>query len=108
MEDTISQSENGGERCYLAELYRIKGTLLAQLPDKNKEAKQCFKRALSIAKKQGAKWWELRIRISYLRLLQENGGSESEHQQLLTLYNQFTTGFDLPDLIEAKTVLDSY
>ena len=106
IEDALSQSENGGERCYLAELYRIKGTLLAQIPGKNDETEQCFHRSLDIAVQQGAKWWELRNRISHLRYLREEGRPEQGYQQLMTIYNWFTTGFDLPDLIEAKAMLD--
>jgi class 3 adenylate cyclase/predicted ATPase len=106
IDDAISQSENGGERCYLAELYRVKGTLFAENPDENGQTEQYFQKSLEIACEQGAKWWELRTRTSQLRLLQEQGRPEQGYQQLMELYQWFTSGFDLPDLIEAKELLE--
>jgi hypothetical protein len=96
---------NGGERCYLAELYRVKGTLFAENPDENDQTEQYFQKSLEIACEQGAKWWELRARTSQLRLLQDQGRPEQGYQHLMELYQWFTRGFDLPDLIEAKELL---
>lgn len=106
IENALSQSENGGERCYLAELYRIKGTLYAQMQNETDQTEKCYQKSLDVARQQGAKWWELRTIVSFARLLQEQGISEQGYELLTPVYEWFTEGIDTPDLIEAKELLE--
>ena len=89
-----------------AELYRIKGELLARLKgeDENKEA--CLRQALRIARKQEAKSLELRAAIAVARLLRDQDQKALAHDTLAPIYDWFTEGFDTPDLIDARTLLD--
>ena len=96
-----------GDRWYEAELHRIKGELLLQqvVPDAP-QAEACFQQALTIARRQQAKSWELRAAMSLSRLWQQ--GKRAEARQLLAeVYGWFTEGFDTPDLQEARALLDA-
>jgi predicted ATPase len=56
--DALCRSEGSGERQFAAELHRIAGTaLMAQ--GKSVEAENSFRRAIEIARTQGARMWEL-------------------------------------------------
>jgi predicted ATPase len=97
-----------GERFCEAELYRLKGELLL-LRDGVSETSRpyaCFQRAVEVARKQGAKAWELRATISLARLLANQGHRDEACAKLAEIYNWFTEGFDTVDLKEAKALLD--
>ena len=59
-----------------------------------------------MARKQGAKSWELRATTSLARLLASQGHREEARTMLAEIYNWFTEGFDTADLKEAKALLD--
>ena len=59
----ITHIEESGERYALAELYRIKGEVMIKCCDLA-SARSCFHRALTIAKQQQTKAWEMRAQAS--------------------------------------------
>jgi predicted ATPase len=61
---------------------------------------------LAGARRQQARWWELRAAMSLARLWQQQGKRTEAHALLAPLYGWFTEGFDTADLQEAKTLLD--
>jgi len=69
-------------------------------------AENSFRSALEIAQAQEARWWELRTSVSLARLLRETGRRDEARSMLAKIYNWFTEGFDLPDLKEAKALLE--
>jgi predicted ATPase len=94
-------------RYYEAELYRLQGELLLEQNDVNvAQAESYFQRAIEVARMQSAKSWELRATTSLAQLLAKQGRREEAHRMLTDIYNWFTEGFDLPDLKEAKALLD--
>jgi predicted ATPase len=99
------------ERFCEAELYRLKGELtlhsqgLSPRAEIQDEAKECFHRAIEIARRQQAKSWELRATMSLARLLDKQGRREEARPMLADIYNWFTEGFDTADPIDAKTLL---
>jgi predicted ATPase len=95
------------ERFYEAELHRVKGELLLMRSDSNlAEAASCFERALTVARKQGAKSLELRAITSLARLLRDTNRHGEAHAMLAEIYGWFTEGFDTSDLKDAKALLD--
>jgi class 3 adenylate cyclase/tetratricopeptide (TPR) repeat protein len=107
----LAVSKRTGERWFDAELYRLRGELLlkceAQAASKvEDEADACFRQALEIARRQQAKWWELRATTSLARLLAKQGHREEARTMLAEIYSWFTEGFDTADLKEAKALLD--
>ena len=90
---------------YEAELYRLKGKLLLAKGEQVYEADTCLRRALEVARQQGAKSYELRAAISMARTLRERGECTEARDLLAPVYDWFTEGFDTADLCEAKTLL---
>jgi predicted ATPase len=90
-----------------AEVNRIAGeiALMSSEPDAAK-AEAYFERALSIARAQQAKSWELRAAMSMARLWGDQGKRDAARGVLAPVYGWFTEGFETPDLKEAKALLD--
>jgi len=90
-----------------AEVNRVAGeiALLTPEPDAAK-AEAHFERALTIAREQQAKSWELRAAMSMARLWRDQGKRQQAHDLLAPVYGWFTEGFDTLDLKEAKALLD--
>ncbi len=70
------------------------------------EAEACFHQAITIARRQSAKLWELRAVMSLSRLWQQQGKKDEAQQLLAEIYGWFTEGFDTKDLQEAKALLE--
>jgi class 3 adenylate cyclase/tetratricopeptide (TPR) repeat protein len=96
---------NPGERVYLPEMLRIRGEL--RLKQGNAELAQTdFREAIALAQRMSAKSWELRATMSLARLLRDTSRRDEARTMLADIYNWFTEGFDTPDLIDAKALLD--
>jgi predicted ATPase len=70
------------------------------------KAEAYFERALTIARQQQAKSWELRAAMSMARLWRGQGKRDEARNLLAPLYGWFTEGFETLDLKEAKVLLD--
>jgi len=88
------------------DVYHMKGELLlAQGDERAEEAGRNFAHAIDIARRQGAKSWELRATISLARLMRHQGKRAEARQRLAAIYGWFTEGFDSPDMQAAKATL---
>jgi DNA-binding winged helix-turn-helix (wHTH) protein/predicted ATPase len=104
--EALTAVETYSLRTYESELYRVKGELLAMAPTASRrEAEACFRQAIDIARRQGAKSVELRAALSLSRLGPAHGRKEPARQILAATYDWFTEGFDTADLQEAKALL---
>jgi predicted ATPase len=72
------------------------------------KAKTYFERALSVARQQQAKAWELRAATSLARLWRDQGKVQQSRDLLAPVYGWFTEGFDTLDLKEAKALLEEF
>jgi adenylate cyclase len=107
LDDALSVSGKTEERWYEAELNRLKGELLLkQNSSSGKEADQCFRVAIEIARKQKTKSLELRATTSLARLLASQDRHDEARTMLADIYGWFTEGFDTADLKDAKALLD--
>jgi predicted ATPase/DNA-binding SARP family transcriptional activator len=104
--EALAVVEETGERYCEAELHRQRGELLLAQGDES-AAEASFHRAIAVARHQQAKSWELRATVSLCRLWRDQGKSESAHQALAAVYDWFTEGFDTPDLVAARALLDA-
>jgi predicted ATPase/class 3 adenylate cyclase len=105
--EAMTAVETTKERWCEADVHRIAGeiALLSPEPDTSK-AQAYFERALSVARQQQAKSWELRAAMSMARLWRDQGKRDQAHALLAQVYGWFTEGFDTLDLKEAKKLLD--
>ena len=69
-------------------------------------AEELYCKALSIAKEQEAKLWELRAAVSLARLRANRRHHTEARELLASVYGWFTEGFSTSDLKEARAVLD--
>jgi predicted ATPase len=98
--------ETTKETMFEAELYRIAGETAFQSPERDAaKAQGYFDRALSVARAQQAKSWELRAAMSMARLWRDQGKVQQARDLLAPVYNWFAEGFDTLDLKEAKALL---
>jgi predicted ATPase len=106
--EALALVDTTGERHTEAELHRLYGELLLRqaVPDAP-QAEACFQQALAIARRQQAKWWELRAAMSLSRLWQQQGKWDEARQLLAPIYGWFTEGFDTADLPDARALLEA-
>ena len=105
--EALTAFEASGRGDMLAEAYRFQGELLLrQAVPEVAQAEACFQYALTIARHQQAKSWELRTAISLSRLWQQQGKCREARELLVPIYGWFAEGFDTADLQEAKALLD--
>ena len=107
LREATTAVETTEERWCEAEVHRIGGevALMSSKPDAAK-AEAYFERALSVARQQQAKSWELRAAMSMARLWRDQGKRDEARDLLAPVYGWFTEGFDTLDLKEAKALLD--
>jgi predicted ATPase len=105
--EALAAFEASGRGDMLAEAYRLQGNLLLQhtAPD-TAPAEACFQQALTIARRQQARSWELRAAMSLSHLWQRQGKHHAARQLLAPIYGWFTEGLETADLQEASTLLD--
>jgi predicted ATPase len=106
LNDALQIAERTGERWLEAELYRHKGRLLLR-KGHPEAAEELYCKALSIARQQEAKMWELRAAASLARLRRDQGRRSEARDLLAPVYGWFTEGFEMPDLKEAKALLET-
>ena len=104
LDEALQIMERTGERWFAAELNRHKGQLLLR-QGQAEAAEELYRKALSIAREQEAKLWELRAAVSLASLCRDQGRDAEARDLLAPVYGWFTEGFDTPDLKEAKALL---
>jgi len=104
--EALTLADERQEHFVRAWLYCIQGTLLLQRhPLDAPQAEACFQQAITVARRQQAKSWELRAAMSLARLWQQQGKHHEARELLAPIYGWFTEGFDTADLQEAKALL---
>jgi predicted ATPase len=105
LDDALQVAERTEAPWFAAELNRHKSQLLLR-QGHSETAEELYREALSIAREQEAKLWELRAAVSLARLRRDQGRPAEARDLLARVYSWFTEGFDTPDLKEAKALLD--
>ena len=108
IDEAMQAIETSKERWCEAEVYRTAGEIALMPPEPDAaKAQAYFQHALTVARKQTAKSWELRAAMSMARLWRDQGKRQQAHDLLAPVYGWFTEGFDTLDLKEARAVLDA-
>lgn len=128
LDSALSVVTRTGERAYDAELTRRKGELCLVLGKEAKtvgekefgetpkqkhpsydtvtKAESYFQEALAIARRQGAKSWELRAALSLSELWCTQDRYREAYSLLRPIYMWFSEGFDTKDLRRARHLLE--
>jgi predicted ATPase/class 3 adenylate cyclase len=102
--------ERTHERYWEAEVHRLRGRLLLAASEPAalaaaRSAETCYRRALEVARRQGARSLELRAAVSLSRLWQAEGRHLEARKLLAPIYERFSEGLDKPDLREAAVLV---
>ncbi len=81
---------------------------LAELDSDRAGAETAYRQAIEIAEHQGALLYALRAATLLARLCQSQGRVGEADTALRPLYARFTEGFDYPDLVRARAVLEKH
>jgi predicted ATPase len=87
------------------DFFRLRGELRLE-KGQSGWAETDLREAVALAQGMGAKAWELRAKMSLARLLASQDRREEACRMLTNIYNWFTEGFDTPELMAAKALLD--
>ena len=97
-----------GDLSWLVRLNHLRAELLLHLNGSNEEAVEASLRAaISVARQQGTKGWELPSATSLARLWADHGRRSEALDLLAPVYRWFTEGFETRDLQAAKVLLDA-
>jgi class 3 adenylate cyclase/tetratricopeptide (TPR) repeat protein len=105
LNDAVRTAEATSERFFEAELYRLRGEILLTLGRRG-EVEASLRRALTIARHQQARWWEVRAATSLAKHWRDEGKYLDAYSLLQPVYGWFVEGFDTASLKDAKALLD--
>jgi predicted ATPase len=105
MDDTLALVGRNQERWFEAETHRIKADALVSI-QRFDRAEASFQQAISVARDQGARLWELRAATKLAHLWREQGRGAEARALLAPVYGTFTEGLGTLDLKRAKALLD--
>jgi tetratricopeptide (TPR) repeat protein len=105
--DTLERAlqANPEELYVLPEAQRIRGELRLRR-QQTELAEADFRDSLAVARKQGAKSWELRSAMSLAQMLTKRGDRRAARDVLAPVYGWFTEGFDTANLKNARALLE--
>ena len=104
--EALAHVDRHGERFYESVLYRLCGEArLRKATDAWREAEADFRRAVDVARSQGAKALELRAVISLSRCLDAQSKQAEARRMLQDIISQFPQETDAVDLYEARSLL---
>ena len=106
-DEALAHAQRTGERYHEADVRRLKGELLLGQGGSGAEAaaETCFCEALDLARRQGARTWELRAALSRARLLRHRDEASAQ-ETLASVCRNLTEGFEIAELSEARALLD--
>ena len=97
--------ERTGQHYFESELHRVLGELEGAPGGVSDQARLSLHRAVEIAVGQDARLLEMRAALSLGRFLRGEGATEEARRVLSGAVDRMRTGFDSPELSEAKTIL---
>jgi len=108
IDEALDLVEAHDERWWQAEILRLKGSMTLKRGNEDEaDAEALFQEAIAVARKHRAKSLELRAATNLARVWQGVDKKNEARDLLSPIYQWFTEGFDLPDLVEAKKLLNA-
>ena len=104
-EEAFLWIERNGERQWHSLVHHRRGDAFRAIKDLMRAGEE-YQAAITIARQQNSKWWELRATHALARLWMDQGRRTEASDLLAPVYNWFTEGHDTPVLKEAKALLD--
>jgi len=99
----LAYAEDNNLRVWVPEFFRLRGEVLASTDPR--AAEQSIAQAIALARSQSSMSFELRAALSLYRV-QPTRSRKKSLAAVRRLYGSFTEGFAMPDLLDAKAILD--
>ena len=107
LDKALAVARATGEWLHVPKIHMVRAQAFADAPDGDASLIEAsLAQAFEVASRQNAKMWQLRAATGMARLRREGGRNKEAADLLAPIYNWFTEGFDTPDLIAAKALLD--
>jgi len=106
IEEAEATIKSSGEARWHAETQRVKGVLMEAAGIDPAKVEATYRYGMEIAVEQEAIWLQLRISNNLARFWYQSGREDEARELLTPVYGRFGEGFDTPDLVSAKTLLD--
>ena len=104
--EALATSDRVGYRAFEAELHRARGEILLKRDPANAvSAEQALLTAISVARQQGTRSFELRAALSLAKLYQSNNRLAEAHAVLAPALEGFAPTPEMPEIAEAQTLL---
>jgi AAA ATPase domain len=97
--------EASNERFHEPEVMRLRAVLAMRAGDEA-AAREHLERSIAISRARGTLAWELRSTTTLAELLARVGHAAEGRERLAKVYARFDEGFDTPDLLAARALLD--
>lgn len=107
IEKTLAGIETNDQFFESPDLLRIQAKIMAEQGD-FEGSRESISQAIDLADKQGALSWRLRAAMSNVRLLRGTQDQPEAVAELRSTLGRFTEGFETPDLVDAKELLNHY
>ena len=105
MEEGLTNSERTGQHSQDADLHRVRGDILLQAePPDPSAAEGAYRKALDVARVQGARTFELQAAVPLARLLQSTNRRLEAHDVLIAALDRFAPTPALPAIAEAEAL----
>jgi predicted ATPase len=106
LDAALADTHSNGQRCFDAELHRIRGEiLLKQNPADPAPSEQAFLTAIAIAQAQKARSFELRAALALAKLYRAIGRDADAHAALGPALEGFALTPQFPEIAEAQALL---
>jgi tetratricopeptide (TPR) repeat protein len=106
LNEALTTADGLGHRTFEAELHRARGDILLQRdPANSAPAEEAFLRAIAVAKRQGARSFELRAALALSKLYQSAGRLVDAQAVLAPALEGFAPTDEMPEIAEAQALL---
>src|SRR5262249_24540533 len=107
LDEALSVAAETRALYFFPEVLRTKGKLLLLQDQDHPQAAQAYvQQAVTMAREQAARSFDLRAAMSLARLWREQDKVQQARELLAPVYGWFTEGLDTRDLKEAKVLLE--
>ena len=106
LNEALRTADGLGHRTFEAELHRARGDILLQRdPANSAPAEEAFLRAIAVAKRQGARSFELRAALALSKLYQSTNRLVDAQAVLSPALEGFSPTPEMPEIAEARALL---
>ena len=108
IDEGLAMADEGGQHVWDAFLHRLRGEILLKRDHANTApAEEAYQTAIAIAKRQGARSYELLASLALAKLYQSSDRTADAHAVLTPALEGFSPTPEMPEIAEAQTLLES-